>query len=110
MSEIQKEMIMSGKQMSLPVAEQPENFLYTIEMKVGTPGVVSNFLIDINTATTVVFSTGIKIETENILYNSYAQVDGFYNPAESSTSSHTELLDQSYVVNGFSLLGKLYQD
>ena len=102
---------MSGSQMFLPVTEQPENFLYTIEMKVGTPGVVSNFLIDINTATTVVFSTEIKIETDNIVYNSYAQVDGFYNPAKSTTADHKAFaLDQTYLVNGFNLVGKLYQD
>lgn len=111
MSEVQKEMIMSGAQMFLPVTEQTENFMYTIELKVGTPGVVSNFLIDINSETTVVFSSDIKIETDNILYNSYAQVDGFYKPDKSATAHHNVFaLDQSYVVDGFNLVGKLYQD
>ena len=63
---------MTGAQMYLPVTNQPDSFLYTIELKVGTPGVVSNFLIDINTYETVVFSTDIKIETDDAWYNSQA--------------------------------------
>ena len=80
------------------MTENQENYLYSIEIEIGTPPQKSQFLIDLQSSFTFVFSTN----SSSLNY----PIDSFYNPADSTT---VEFVGENvaWTTAGFAMLGAL---
>lgn len=81
------------------MTENEENYLYSIEIEIGTPPQKSQFLIDLQSSFTFVFSTN----SSSLNY----PIDSFYDPEDSTT---VELVGENFfwTTTGFAMLGALY--